>query len=116
MQNPILLKHDGSESNVLPKANGIFTLEELQEFVGGKITMLGITTEAIMVMRENHYNEDLPVNEKAMVEFKKLYPDTDDLIHGDVLISPIEFIKSILKDEGTEWVENSTIVEPDITA
>jgi hypothetical protein len=87
-----LIKVDGTVTEVSPKDGKHFSLEELQEFVGGDIQMVQTISGRLMYMDEEGKLKNKPVNEKATDLFGyRAY----DLVVGDVLICD-------LKDVNTE--------------
>lgn len=88
----ILMKTDGTVTKVAPKNGKVFSLEELQGFVGGYIEMpnppsLHGSEHPIMVANEEGHIHGLPFNKKASA----LFANQGLGIVGDViLISPEE--------------------------
>ena len=81
-----LIKANGETSKVLPGNGKVFTLQELQSFVGGYIEFRHIDGE-IMVMNEEGKLMGLPNNDEAtnvLMELKAIA--SDDYVVGDVLI------------------------------
>jgi hypothetical protein len=81
-----LIKANGETSKVLPGNGKVFTLQELQSFVGGYIEFRHINGE-IMVMNEEGKLMGLPNNDEAtnvLMELKAIA--SDDYVVGDVLI------------------------------
>ena len=80
-----IYKADGSIIDVKPNNGTDFSLEELQEIVGGYIEIVGLMDNEIMVINEEGKLIDLPFNENAT----QLYQEVDgfyDYIAGDVLV------------------------------
>ena len=87
-----LIKTSGEIIEVSPKNGTDFSLEELQEFVGGYIEIVNILTGTpkgtIMVVNEEGKLRDLEINgvASAMVGFR-------DIVVGDVLVCDNNQIK-----------------------
>lgn len=80
-----IYKADGSIIDVKPNNGTDFSLEELQEIVGGYIEIVGLMDNEIMVINEEGKLIDLPFNETAT----QMYQEVDgfyDYIAGDVLV------------------------------
>lgn len=80
-----IYKADGSIIDVKPNNGTDFSLEELQEIVGGYIEVVGLMDNEIMVINEEGKLIDLPFNETAT----QMYQEVDgfyDYIAGDVLV------------------------------
>lgn len=80
-----IYKADGSIIDIKPNNGTDFSLEELQEIVGGYIEIVGLMDNEIMVINEEGKLIDLPFNENAT----QLYQEVDgfyDYIAGDVLV------------------------------
>lgn len=80
-----IYKADGSIIDVKPNNGTDFSLEELQEIVGGYIEIVGLMDNEIMVINEEGKLIDLPLNETAT----HMYQEVDgfyDYIVGDVLV------------------------------
>lgn len=94
------IKADGTEADVSPKGK-YFSLEELQELVGGLIEVVRVPKfngdRSIMLVNEDGLRLGLPRNEAAT----KLYAETHTgmaLIVGDVVIC-----QSVPTDDGDEF-------------
>lgn len=88
-----LIKANGETSKVLPGNGKVFTLQELQSFVGGYIEFRHIDGE-IMVMNEEGKLMGLPNNDEAtnvLMELKAIA--SDDYVVGDVLICNLREVK-----------------------
>ena len=86
-----LIKSNGNVSEVEPK-NGInFSLEELQQFVGGYIEIVPIKNGRFMVVNEEGKLSNLPFNLLASAEYNEIV--RGDSIVGDALICPSSMIK-----------------------
>lgn len=80
-----IYKADGSIIDVKPNNGTDFSLEELQDIVGGYIEIVGLIDNEIMVINEEGKLIDLPFNETAT----QMYQEVDgfyDYIAGDVLV------------------------------
>jgi hypothetical protein len=81
----VLITSDGVETIVKP-ANGQFTLEELQGFVGGWIELIRTNDGRQMWLNEEGKLNRLPLNWKATLLTRGIVND-NDVIVGDVLIT-----------------------------
>lgn len=61
----IIIHSDGALTAVKPKDLKKFTLEELQNFVGGYIQIINLPANKLLVVNEEGRLYKLPVNEKA---------------------------------------------------
>lgn len=75
-----ILKTDGKRTEVSPKNGKKFTLEELQEIVGGYIEQLMLPTGRSLIVNEDGRLYHLPVNMQAT----HLYGY--EILVGDVLM------------------------------
>lgn len=80
-----LFKTDGTTKVVFPKKGKTFTLDELQDYVGGDIECVHTHNELIFVMNEEGKLRGLEVNIKASREYQQLVY-TYDVLVGDVLL------------------------------
>lgn len=83
----ILIKTDGSQSEVSPKDGQRFGLEELQGYVGGYIEIINLTANKALVINEEGKLFDLPLNQKAtaLAQFcGAIFPS--DYIVGDAVV------------------------------
>ena len=83
----IIYKTNGGVTEISPKNGTYYTLEELQEIVGGSIEILhlkGICNKFMVINEEGKLNK-LPYNENATILYK-LSLNTDDFIVGDALV------------------------------
>lgn len=69
-----------------PKNGTDFSLEELQEFVGGCIEIVSLVDDLIMVINEEGKLLDLPFNKAATEILWSSTGSTSDYIVGNVLI------------------------------
>jgi len=76
-----VLSPDGSSREFLPANRKTYTLEELQEVVGGYIEIISLSNGFLMVLNEEGKLKGLPFNEQA----SQLIPPTDYIV-GDVLV------------------------------
>jgi len=84
-----VISTDGTEQVVTPKNGKTFTLEELQECVGGYIEMISLDKETAMFLNEEGKLNNLPFNHKATeVAQHRLRPS--DFVVGNVLVVPHE--------------------------
>lgn len=75
------VKADGTVTEVVPSKGTKFTLEEVQEFVGGYVERLKLPHRTVMLMNEEGIPRNLPLNEKASSVAGR------DIL-GDVVIMP----------------------------
>ena len=80
-----LIKSDGSNVELNPFNGKDFSLEELQQAVGGYIEIVPIDKEFDMVVNEEGKLYGLPVNEQATRLYRRVRY-TDDVIVGDVVL------------------------------
>lgn len=98
-----LLKATGESVEIHPKTQR-FTLEELQQAVGGTIDMVYLPTGEVMVINDNGKCENQNKNEAATLIWCAAYPieqyphNNDQLIVGDVIFFEVEELDEI-KDE-----------------
>lgn len=86
-----LLKPDGTESVLTPADGRSFTLEELQQAVGGYIETLQIMDGSVLVMNEGGKSMELPHNEDATNLAVWGGLRLDDHVVGNVLVcTPLE--------------------------
>jgi hypothetical protein len=78
-----LIKSNGEETNVIPNNKTDFSLDELQNYVGGLIETVRTKDNKIMVINEEGKINDLPINQKASALYQ--YNEFDFIV-GDVLI------------------------------
>ena len=78
-----LIKSNGEETKVLPNNKTDFSLDELQNYVGGLIETVRTKDNKIMVINEEGKINELPINYKATEMYKY---NLFDFIVGDVLI------------------------------
>lgn len=90
-----IYKTDGTKEDVFPKENGKFSLEEMQEIVGGCIIeMIDLPSGMVMVLNEEGKLEGLEKNEVATQILKREFPNNnDELVVGNVLLTDPEFIE-----------------------
>jgi hypothetical protein len=88
-----IYKINGETEDVTPKNRKSFSLEELQSFVGGYIEMVYLKDKKIMIVNEEGKLNGLPANVKATEIFDENFPDSFDVIVGDVLITEKKYIK-----------------------
>lgn len=85
-----VIKTDGSVTEIKPRNGTDFTLEEMQEVVGGYIEVVrSMEMDRIMVVNEEGKLKKLPFNPKATA----FYPALSDIIVGDVLVCKRGMIK-----------------------
>lgn len=88
-----IFKTDGTRIEILPKDSKYFSLEELQEIVGGYIEIIPCNNkEYSCVMNEEGKLHELDFNEEA-TNSVNYYIDTEDFIVGDVLITHNKYLE-----------------------
>ena len=88
-----IIKADGTEQEVLPKDGKYFSLEEMQEIVGGFIEMISCNDQNFLcVLNEEGKINELPINEKATKLVDKII-SPDDYLVGDVLITESKYVQ-----------------------
>lgn len=89
----LLIRANGEQEMVSPKNGKDFKLEELQAFVGGYIEIVSLTLKRDMIINEEGKLKDLPVNIRATAIYHYNFPNTTDVIVGDVLVCDPKYIK-----------------------
>lgn len=84
MSKAILFKTDGTTMEVQPKNGNDFSLEELNDFVGGHIEIVTLRNNFMVVNEEGKLNR-LPVNHNATTMFQSEYGETDYIV-GNALV------------------------------
>ena len=79
-----IIKTDGMKIKIAPDAK-TYTLEEMQEIVGGYIEFVWLSPFYLMVVNEEGKLNGLQLNESA-TDLLRLYKDTTDFVVGDVLV------------------------------
>jgi len=80
-----LIKVDGSEQEVHPEKGTTFTLEELQNLVGGYIERIQVGSKE-MYLNEDGKMKRLPLNRRATMIARLAGIADSDYVVGDVLI------------------------------
>ncbi len=86
-----IIKTNNEVIEVTPKNGTDFSLEELQEIVGGYIEILPLQDNEIMVINEEGKLDGLDYNSKATEEVQKC--GWADFIVGDVLVCDTQMVK-----------------------
>jgi len=86
----LIIKANGSEIFTSPKNKKTFTLEELQEIVGGLIELVECKDGKLIVLNEEGKLIGLPPNDKATNLYK--YGDQDTIM-GNVLVADKHLIR-----------------------
>lgn len=86
-----IIKTNNEVIEVTPKNGTDFSLEELQEIVGGYIEILPLKDNEIMVINEEGKLDGLDYNSKATKEVQKC--GLADFIVGDVLVCDTQMVK-----------------------
>ena len=81
-----ILKSSVEIVEIKPKNGRHFTLEELQGVVGGYIEIVRLSGNQFMVVNEEGKLMGLPFNSLATNALRLAYPQSDDIIVGDVLL------------------------------
>jgi len=84
---------DGTEKEVIPKDGKHFSLVELQAFVGGYIQVIQLSDGNLLVLNEEGKITGLPFNERATQLTEGAGLQVGDVIVGNVLVTPAEFIQ-----------------------
>lgn len=87
-----LHKTGGTTEIVSPANNKHFTLQELQEYVGGYIEVVYLSKKLVMVINEEGKLNNLPINNKATVIYLAMNKNVDVIV-GDVLVMESKFMK-----------------------
>jgi hypothetical protein len=83
-----IINANGAKTEVTPKSGNSFTLEELQEHVGGYIEIIRLTNKCLMVVNEEGKLLNMPFNSEATDiarQHKAIYPN--DMIVGNALVA-----------------------------
>lgn len=91
MRAYILTPH-GEKQEASPSGD-TFTLEELQNIVGGYIEVVRLTVDVVMVVDDEGKYKDKDYNEEATKLFHKCHPKTPDFIVGTVLVCDSKMIR-----------------------
>ena len=83
----------GAILEVAPANNRDFSLEELQEIVGGCIDVISLTSGQIMVINDEGKLNGLSYNDEATRLFRAAYKSTIDYIVGDVLVCDTNMVE-----------------------
>lgn len=89
-----IINANGAKTEVTPKFGNSFTLEELQEYVGGYIEIIRLTDKYLMVVNEEGRLLNLPFNPEATDiarQHKAIYPN--DMIVGNALVAEESMIE-----------------------
>ena len=96
---------NGTATPVTPKKKSGFTLEELQEFVGGTVDIKTLPNGNKMYLNDNGKLDGLPKNVMASRIWQEAYPideyphNNDGLIVGDVLYAERDIKKKGRKND-----------------
>lgn len=83
-----IINANGAKTEVTPKSGNSFTLEELQEHVGGYIEIIRLANKYLMVVNEEGKLLNMPFNSEATDiarQHKAIYPN--DMIVGNALVA-----------------------------
>jgi hypothetical protein len=89
MKFALIIKANGEEIPVQPANGTDFSLEELQNIVGGYIETVMLPNGNLLVLNEEGKLEGLPLNTTAT----DLYNNPYDAIVGDVLVCDVDMMK-----------------------
>lgn len=79
------IKADGTETTVSPACGKVFSLKELQGYVGGYIQQVSTVGGQTMWINEEGFLDDLACNSKASALLHPKWLNVDG-IRGDVLV------------------------------
>jgi hypothetical protein len=82
----VWIKTDGTQQDVVPERGRYFTLEELQQYVGGWIEMIGLSDGRTIVCNEEGKIHGLPLNTLATDIWLQHFGPPDVLV-GNVLVA-----------------------------
>ncbi|MDR0384644.1 MAG: DUF3846 domain-containing protein [Prevotellaceae bacterium] len=83
-----IYRADGGREAAVPKNKKRFSVKELQRIVGGYTRHVYLTgNSAVMVLNKEGELEQLPLNVKATEILRKNFPDSVEIVVGDVLIT-----------------------------
>jgi hypothetical protein len=88
-----IYKTTGGEETVTPQNGKHFSLKELKKIVGGYIENVYLNNGDIMIVNEEGKLDGLPLNIKATAIFRKNFPDSEDTIVGDILITEQKYVE-----------------------
>lgn len=88
-----IIKSSGVVIEVTPKNGTDFSLEELQEIVGGYIGILHLKDKRIIVYDEEGELKNSPLNQKATELLNRNSYCVEGTIVGDVLVCDSEQVK-----------------------
>ena len=84
---------DGEVIDKIPANGKYFTLEELQNFVGGYIEVIRLNSQSIMVLDEEGKFKQKPYNLNANKIFTEIFNLSNDYLVGDILICDIKLMR-----------------------
>jgi len=87
-----IYKINGEIIPILPINGSEFNLSELQSFVNGSIEIVYLDNSSCMIVNEEGKLLDLTINSEA-TKLYTLCKGSFDLICGDVLVTPLTYIK-----------------------
>jgi hypothetical protein len=88
----VLMRASGKTEDVTPASGKAwFTVQELQDYVGGYFEVIHLTNNTILVCNEYGKTEALPVNAAATMYCR--LNGLSDLILGDVLIAAMKEVR-----------------------
>jgi hypothetical protein len=88
---PYTITVEDAVIEIKPKNKMNFTLEEMQEIVGGKIKLLNLKDDSVMVMNEEARSKELSLNPIATSLAASVMRPSDYVV-GNVLITPRIFL------------------------
>lgn len=107
LSKPQFISSTGKQFAVFPEDHDVFTLEELQHYVGGLIEIVNLADGRVMVLNEEGKLNGLPPNAKAtylLMQGEFLFPD---IVVGDVIVCDESYLEHEDEDEpdGDDYYE-----------
>ena len=81
-----LIRTDKTRTEIEPNNGNKFTLEELQEYVGGHIECPRLPDGSVMILNEEGKIRGLPINYSATQIWIDRFGVSSDVILGDVVL------------------------------
>lgn len=79
---PVVIRPGEQPQPIAPANGDCFTLEELQQLVGGYIEIACKDGETLMIVNEEGKIDGLPINAVATRVFREWHPGSNDYILG----------------------------------
>jgi hypothetical protein len=99
LSEPQFISASGKTANIYPTLGGTFSLEELQQYVGGMIEIVALDDGRVMVLNEEGKLLNLPYNAIATELFNQGGRMWWEPIAGDVVVCEPEYLESDDDDE-----------------